>query len=331
MGRQVILPVYDDILAASERLKGFAVHTPVLESTYLNELAGGRVLIKPECLQRTGSFKFRGAWNFISRLDEEQNSGGVVAYSSGNHAQGVAAAAALKGLPALIIMPDDAPRLKLENTRKLGAEIETYQRGVEAREALAEQRAAERNAVLVPPYEHRYIIAGQGTAALEFIRDAKARGVEFDTVLVPVGGGGLTAGTALSFEAASPDTSIHTVEPEGFDDHARSLMGGGIVANKRKTGSICDALMSIQPGKMTFAINQQRLGAGLTVSDDDVRAAMRFAFNVLKLVVEPGGVVALAAVLAGKIDCSGKQTGLIISGGNVDASLFCNVLEADLN
>ena len=326
MGKSMILPGYDDVVAASRRLEGHAVRTPVLESVYLNEQVGGRVLIKPECLQRTGSFKFRGAWNFISRLDGKKNAGGVVAYSSGNHAQGVAAAAALKGLPALIIMPDDAPQMKLDNTRRLGAEIETYERNSQAREELAARRARERGAVIVPPYEHRHIIAGQGTAALEFISDAQKAGVTFDAILTPAGGGGLTAGTVLVAATASPGTSVHTVEPEDFDDHARSLISGGREANVKKSGSICDALMSTMPGELTFAINQARLGAGLAVSDDEVRTAMRFAFNELKLVAEPGGVVALAAVLAGKISCRNKSTGIIISGGNVDASLFRDVL-----
>jgi len=320
------LPVFADVLAAAFRLEGMAVKTPVLESPWLNDIAGGRVFIKPECLQRTGSFKFRGAWNFISQLDAEQNAGGVVAFSSGNHAQGVAAAAAIKKIPALIVMPSDAPDIKIANTRKLGADVVTYDRASQSREEVARSQMEARNAILVPPFEHKYIIAGQGTSGLELVNWGQDNEVVFDQLLVPTGGGGLVGGCGLVFKHLVPDAHVYPVEPEDFDDYRRSLKTGNIVSNPTTTGSICDALMSPAAGKLTFAVNHPQLSPGLAVSDDEVRAAMRFAFERLKLVVEPGGAVALAAVLTGKTDCKNKNTGIILSGGNVDASLFATVL-----
>jgi threonine dehydratase len=320
------IPTFDDVLEARERLKGHAVMTPLIESPVLNERAGGRVLIKAECLQRTGSFKFRGAWNAISRLSGETAKGGVVAYSSGNHAQGVAAAAQLMKLPALIVMPSDTPQIKQVNTRSYGAEVVTYDRGTENREAIAERIAGERGAIIVPPFDHPQIIAGQGTSGLEAIEQAKERGVAFDAVLVPAGGGGLIAGNALAFSGLSPATEVHSVEPEGFDDHARSLQSGKRERNAKATGSICDALLSPAPGEITFAINQPRLKAGLVVSEAEVKRAMVFAFETLKLVIEPGGAVGLAAVLAGKINTRGRSIAVIASGGNVDPALFAAIL-----
>ncbi len=320
------MPNFDDVLAARAQIADFAVRTPLLESPDLNEKTGGRVLIKPECLQRTGSFKFRGAWNRISRLDDAARRSGVVAYSSGNHAQGVAAAARIRDVPALIVMPEDTPEIKKANTRKLGAEVVTYDRGTENREEIAGEIARKRGAVIVPPYEHQHIIAGQGTVGAELAEDAAGRGTELDLVLVCVGGGGLTAGVALALEAMSPKTDVFCVEPEGFDDYARSIASGTRQANERVSGSICDALLSRMPGELTFAINQPRLKGGLTVSDEEVKAAMRYAFSTLKIVVEPGGAVALAAALAGKIDLAGKTAGVIVSGGNVDASLLSQVI-----
>ena len=316
------LPVFTDIEDAAERLKNVAVKTPLLESAVLNDLAGGRVLIKPESLQRTGSFKFRGAYNFISRLDGDEGRNGVVAYSSGNHAQGVAAAAALHGVPALIIMPKDAPQMKIDNTIALGAQVEFYDRDKESREELGKKRMQERGAVLVPPYEHKYIIAGQGTVGLEIADVAGERGLLLDNVLVPASGGGLTAGTVLALGATMPECVVRTVEPEGFDDYARSVKLGARVANNLLSGSVCDALMAQEPGEMTFAINQKSLGEGLAVTDKEVIAAMRFAFEVLKLVVEPGGAVALAAMLAGRIDCRDRNIAIILSGGNIGADMF---------
>jgi len=325
-----MLPSFSDIERAAQRLKGFAARTPVIESPRLNEIAGGRILIKAECLQRTGSFKFRGAWNCISQLDAKTAPGGVVAYSSGNHAQGVAAAAQLKGLPALIVMPADTPLIKQENTRRFGAEVVTYDRATQSREEIAAHHARARGAVLVPPFEHPDIISGQGTAGLELAEEAAARSVALDAVLVCCSGGGLTAGVALAMEKASPGTRVHSVEPEGFDDYARSLASGRIERNARASGSICDALMSVSPGEMTFAINRRLLGDGLTVTDAEAAGAVRFAFEVLKLVLEPGGAVALAAVLSGKIKAQGRAIGVIASGGNCDPATYAQILNKDI-
>ena len=325
-----MLPDFKDIEKAARRIEGFAVVTPVIESPKLNAITGGRVLIKAECLQRTGSFKFRGAWNMISKLDAKKAKGGVVAYSSGNHAQGVAAAAQIKGLPALIVMPADTPLIKQENTRSYGAEVVTYDRATESREAIAARYVKERHAVLVPPFEHADIIAGQGTAGLELAEEAAARGVALDAVLVCCSGGGLTAGVALAMEALQPQARVHSVEPAGFDDYARSLSSGAIEKNSRLSGSICDALMSPSPGEMTFAINSRLLGEGLAVSDAEAAAAVRFAFEVLKLVLEPGGAVALAAVLSGKIETQGKAIGVIASGGNCDPDLYARILRREI-
>jgi threonine dehydratase len=330
MRENSVLPDYTDVEKAAERLKGFAVRTPVIRSVKLDQMTGGHVLIKAECLQRTGSFKFRGAWNCVSQIDPKQYPGGVVAFSSGNHAQGVAAAAQIRGLPALIVMPADTPRIKQDNTKGFGAEVVTYDRATEDREAIAAQYVAERQAVLVPPFEHPDIIAGQGTAGLELAEEAAALDVALDDVLVCCSGGGLTAGIALAMEAKSPATRVHAVEPEGFDDYARSLRSGAREKNAKATGSICDALLSVQPGAMTFAINQSRLSGGLAVSDAEAAEAVRFAFEVLKLVLEPGGAVALAAVLAGKIGTKGRNIGVIASGGNCDAELYGRILRREI-
>lgn len=323
-------PGIREIEMAARRLEGFAVRTPVIESPMLNERTGGRILIKAECLQRTGSFKFRGAWNCISQLGPATAKGGVVAYSSGNHAQGVAAAAQIKGLRAAIVMPSDTPEIKKANTRSYGAEIVTYDRARESREEIAAGLARQRDAVLVPPFEHADVIAGQGTAGLELADEAFKRGARLDDVLVCCSGGGLTAGIALAMEARSPSTKVHSVEPEAFDDYARSLKSGARERNARATGSICDALLTQEPGVMTFAINRSRLGEGLIVSDAEVGEAMRYAFGTLKIVVEPGGAVALAAVLAGKIATKGRVIGVIASGGNVDAALFAKILDGQV-
>lgn len=320
------IPTIDDVVDARGRLKGQAVVTPLLESPALNARVKGRVLIKAENLQRTGSFKFRGAWNCISRLTAETARGGVVAYSSGNHAQGVAAAAALMKLPALIVMPTDTPEIKKANTRSYGAEVVTYDRVRENREEIAQKIANERGAVIVPPFEHPQIIAGQGTTGLELVEQAAERGAKLDAVLAPVSGGGLIAGISLAVKARSPATQIHSVEPEGFDDHARSLASGKRERNAKASGSICDALLSPQPGELTFAVNQSRLGTGLVVSEAEVRRAVAFAFQHLKLVIEPGGAVGLAAVLSGKIATEGRTIALIASGGNVDPALFAEIL-----
>lgn len=323
---QLKMPEFSDIVEASQRLKGRSVRTPLMRSDVLDEMAGGRIFLKPECLQRTGSFKFRGAWNFISRLNARDNSGGVVAYSSGNHAQGVAAAARMMGIPALIVMPEDAPAIKKRNTIALGAEIVTYDRFGENREEIGDAIASERGAQLVPPYEHKWIIAGQGTAGLELVEDLEELGETLDTMLVCTGGGGLTAGVALTVQAMVPDAKIYACEPEGFDDYGRSLAAGERVSNEPGAMSICDAIVTPTPGELTFSVNQPRLSGGLAVSEDEVRTAVRFAFETLKLVVEPGGAVALAALLAGKIDCTDKTVAATLSGGNADAEMMLDIL-----
>ena len=314
-----------DIEAAAGRLAGVSVRTPLLRNHVLDEEIGGTVLIKPECLQVTGSFKIRGAYNFLAQLTPAEAAKGVVAFSSGNHAQGVAAAGSLLGIKTAIVMPEDAPRAKLENTRRLGGEVITYDRYTGDREALARQIAAERGAVVVPSYDHDFIIAGQGTVGLEITEQCAEVGVEPDHVLVCCGGGGLIAGSATALKARWPDVSVHTVEPEGFDDTARSLLSGERESIDGSARSICDALQAHSPGKMTFAINKRLLDVGLVVSDDEVREAIRFAFRNLKLVAEPGGAVALAAVLSGKIDAQGKTTVVVISGGNVDGEMFAEI------
>lgn len=320
------IPTIDDVTEARARLAGQAFVTPLLESPALNARVKGRVLVKAECLQRTGSFKFRGAWNRISRLTQETAKGGVVAYSSGNHAQGVAAAAALMKLPALIVMPADTPEIKKANTRAYGAEVVTYDREGESREEIAGRIAKERGAVIVPPFDDPHIIAGQGTAGLELVEQAQERGATLDAVLVPASGGGLAAGIALAVKARSPATEIHSVEPEGFDDHARSLASGTRERNPKASGSICDALLSPMPGELTFSINKKLLTSGLAVSEAEVKQAMAFAFQHLKIVIEPGGAVGLAALLAGKIAAEGRSIAVIASGGNVDPAFFAQVL-----
>jgi threonine dehydratase len=319
-------PAFSDIAAARKRLEGYAVRTPLLSSPALDASCGGRILVKAECLQRTGSFKFRGAWNFISQLPEEARTAGVVAYSSGNHAQGVAAAAALRGLPAVIVMPEDAPEIKKANTRSYGAELVTYDRQAQSREEIARAIARERGAVLVPPYEHPWIVAGQGTVGAEIAEDAATLGLTIDQAIACASGGGLTAGIALALETLSPGTEIYTAEPEQFDDHRRSIASGRRERNAVRTGSICDALLSPEPGEFTFSINRDRLKGGLAASDEEVMAAMRFAFETFKIVVEPGGAVALAAVLAGRIATRDRTIAVVVSGGNADPATFADIL-----
>jgi threonine dehydratase len=320
------LPTFHDIEHASRRIAREARLTPLLESAGLNARIGGRVLIKPEMLQRTGSFKFRGAYNRIAQLDALEHPHGVVAFSSGNHAQGVAAAAQLQNMPAVIVMPEDAPAMKRANTEGYGATVITYDRNRQDRRVIAQEIADERGSVLVPAYDDPDIIAGQGTVGLEFALEAKRREVDLDLLLVPCSGGGLIAGINLAFETLSPGTEVYVVEPEGFDDHARSLDTGRREENELRTGSICDALLSIQPGELTFEINRRCLKGAFAVSDDEVRAAVAFAYRELKVVVEPGGAVALAALLAGKVDAAGKSVGIVLSGGNIDVDQFCSIL-----
>jgi threonine dehydratase len=319
-------PTYTDITAAAERVAAHAVRTPLLENPALNDTVGGRILLKAETLQRTGSFKFRGAFNFVSQLDAAQRRRGVVAYSSGNHAQGVAAAAALLGVPATIVMPADAPAIKLDNTRALGATVVTYDRHSEPREEIAAGLAGKSGATLVPPYDHPWTIAGQGTVGLEIAAQAAEIDAMPAAVLVCCGGGGLTAGIATVFAETAPATDIYTVEPAGFDDTARSLAAGARLANQPGAHSICDALLAPTPGALTFSINQRLVTGGVAVSDDDVRQAMIFAWQTLKLVVEPGGAVALAAALSGAVDCTNRVSAVVLSGANVDAAFYSEVL-----
>ena len=320
------LPDIDDLRAAAARLGGVAIRTPLLENPEINRLLGGRLLLKAENLQVAGSFKFRGAYNRIRQIDRGKQPGGVLAWSSGNHGQGVATAARMLGFPALIVMPSDAPKIKVDNVRKLGAEIVFYDRARDIREEIGQRLADERGAVIVPPFDDRHIIAGQGTVGLEVATQAAEMGARLDVLAVPCGGGGLTAGCALALREVSPRTEIIAVEPQGFDDTARSLAEGKQMRNSLTTGSICDALLTPEPGALTFAINRQMVKAAVDVSDAEICAAMRFAFATLKLVVEPGGAAALAAVLAKKIDIEGRTVAVVLSGGNVDASVFCSCL-----
>jgi threonine dehydratase len=317
-------PGFADILAAADRLRDIAVRTPLLEFPALNARVGGRVLVKAETLQRTGSFKLRGAFNAIAQAGGRP----VVAYSSGNHAQGVAAAAGLLGVKATIVMPADAPQLKLDNTRALGAEVVAYDRYRESREEIAAHIAAERGAVLIRPYDARATIAGQGTCGLEIAEQARARHLRLDAALVCCSGGGLTAGCALALCHLVPGIEMWSVEPEACDDTLRSLTAGERLANPPDVRTICDALMTQIPGELTFAVNRRLLAGGLAVSDDEVKDAMRWAFRVLKLVVEPGGAVALAAVLTGRYDARGKTVAVVLSGGNVDPGLFAEIVAA---
>lgn len=326
---QALPPDLAALEAAARRLEGVAVKTPVLEHPVLNARVGGRVLLKVEALQHTGSFKFRGAWNRISQLDPVTTPGGVVAYSSGNHAQAVAAAAARRGLTSRIVMPHDAPPLKLAHTRAHGAEVVLYDREAANREATARALCEAHGAVLVPPFEDPDIIAGQATVGLELAAQAAERGAQLDDVLVCCSGGGLIAGVALALEARSPGTRVWAVEPEAFDDTARSLASGRRETNARAGGGLCDALLVPTPGELTFSINQRLLAGALLVTDDEVKAAMRFAFEHLKVVVEPGGAAGLAAVLAGKLPASGRTVGVVVSGGNADPGLFREVLAGE--
>jgi threonine dehydratase len=314
-----------DIEAAAKRLHGVSIHTPLLQNHELDQVAGGRVLIKPECLQVTGSFKIRGAYNRLSQLSSDQAANGVVAWSSGNHAQGVAAAGAMLGIRTTIVMPEDAPKAKLENTRRLGGEVVTYDRYTGDREVIAKQIAAERDAALVPSYDHEHIIAGQGTIGLEIADDAIEMGLSPAQVLIPCGGGGLSSGCAVALKSRLPDVEIFAVEPADFDDTARSFARGERVRIDDTARSICDSLQTQTPGVLTFAINRRLLSNVLTVSDAEVRSAIRFAFRNLKLVVEPGGAVALAAVLSGKLDTQGKTTIIVLSGGNIDVEMFAEI------
>ncbi len=316
----------DMIEAAAKRIDGKARRTPLLSSPFLDEIAGRRVLVKPECLQHTGSFKFRGAWSALSALAPDIRAKGVIAFSSGNHAQGVALAAREHGTTAVIVMPSDAPQLKINNTKALGAEVILYDRATEDRDEIGARLAGERGLTLIKPFDEPLVVAGQGTTGLEIAQQAAETGVTQAQVLVPCGGGGLTSGIALALEAKAPDMKVHPVEPEGFDDVARSLKSGKIEQNPATTGSICDAIITPSPGKIPFPILNRLCGAGLVVSDDDCLHAMAEAFMRLKIVIEPGGAAALAAALFHGDTLQSDTVIVVASGGNVDAALFSQAL-----
>ena len=322
LSSDIALPTAADVDAAARRLAGVALHTPLINSPVLDAAIGARVFLKAETLQRTGSFKFRGAYNKLAQIPSSRHPNGVVAYSSGNHAQGVAAAAQLLGMPAVIVMPSDAPRAKRERTAALGAEIVLYDRDREDRAAIARSIAEKRGAVLVPPFDDPMIIAGQGTAGREVVEDLAALGLKPEVVVVGASGGGLAAGIALAVKARVPSAKFYSAEPEGFDDTARSFKSGKREKNARMSGTICDALMTNTPGEITFPINKNLIGAGITASDEEVGRAVAFAFHDLKLVVEPGGAIGLAALMSGRLDVKGKVTVAVLSGGNVDPELF---------
>ena len=320
------LPDVDDVREAAGRLRGQAVQTPLLSSPQIDAQLGARVLVKAECLQRTGSFKFRGAYNALSQLDWGRRRAGVVAYSSGNHAQGVAAAAQLLGVPATIVMPADAPAIKVANTRFYGAEIVTYDRYGESREEIAQRIATERGAEILPPFDDARVIAGQGTIGLEIGEEAQRRGWTIDALIAPCSGGGLVTGCALGLSTRQGNAAIYAAEPAQLDDLRRSLEAGRRMVNDPSARSICDALLAPTPGEMTFALAQRLLTASIAVTDDEVRRAMATAFSAYKLVLEPGGAAALAAVLSGRIAVAGKTVAVIASGGNVDPAMFTAAL-----
>ena len=310
---------YLDIKKAADRIKGVATRTNLLTSVELDRLTGSNIYLKPECLQKTGSFKFRGAYNCLAQIPDKDKANGVVAFSSGNHAQGVAFAANLLGMPATILMPHDAPKIKIARTRAHGANVILFDRVKQNREEMGAEISQNTGASLIKPFDNEHIIAGQGTAGLEVVEDLAEIGVVLDSYLVPTSGGGLLAGNSLVFKHFSPETELFAVEPNLYNDHAKSFEKGEQVAIDEEAGnSICDALQVKIPGDLTFAINKNTVKAGLCVSDVEVIAAMKFAMDYLNLVVEPSGAVALAAVMSGKINVKNKKVGLILSGGNVD-------------
>ncbi|MEQ8398615.1 threonine/serine dehydratase [Thalassobaculum sp.] len=315
----------NDVRAAARALNGTVVRTPLLENADVNASLGGRLLIKAECAQRTGAFKIRGAYWRILNMTAEERALGAITYSSGNHALGVSQAARILGSTALIVMPDDAPAAKMAAVRSLGAEIATFDRDRENYDDVVERLRQETGRVHVPPSAHPQVLSGAGTVALEIFEQAEALGARIDAVLTPCGGGGLTASTAIVARETSPGTQVYAVEPELFDDTRRSLLAGQRVPNPIGLRTICDAIMTPIPNTVTFPINQALLAGGLTASDADVAAAMRFAFEHYKIVVEPGAAVGIAAVLNGQIDISGRTVATVVTGGNVDLDRFCSL------
>ena len=314
------------IEAAAKRLQGHARITPLLSSPFLDDMAGRCILVKPECLQHTGSFKFRGGWSAVSALDADARAKGVIAYSSGNHAQGVALAAKLHNTPAVIVMPADAPQLKIDNTRALGAEVVLYDRATEDRDAIGQSIASERGLTLIKPYDEPQVIAGQGTTGLEIASQAAELGVTEGEVLVNCGGGGLTSGIALALEAHAPSMKVRPCEPQGFDDVTRSLASGRIERNEQTAGSICDAILTPSPGDITFPILKRLCGAGIVVTEDEALHAMALAFLRLKIVLEPGGAVSLAAALFHGDQLNSENLIVVATGGNVDPEMFNEAL-----
>lgn len=317
---------FDGVRDAARQLAGHAVRTPLIESPMLNERLGGRVLLKAENLQQAGAFKFRGAWNRISRLTPDELKRGVVAYSSGNHAQAVACAAKMMGTSAIIVMPIDSPRVKVEGVIAFGGEVRLYDRYTESREDIGEEIARTRGSVLVRPFDDPFVIEGQGTVGLEIVEQAEGLGAKIDQLLCGASGGGLIAGINLSMGALLPDVPVIGIEPRDYNDTQLSMAAGERLTHAPAHGTICDALMTDRPGELTFPINR-RLDRIETVSDAEVAEAVRYAFRALKLVVEPGGAVSLAALLAGKVEAKGRTTAVVLSGGNVDPTLFAEIIE----
>ena len=316
-----------DIEAAAGRLAGVAVETPLLSNQELNRRVGAELYYKPESLQHIGAFKFRGAYNRLVQLNAEERTRGVVAFSSGNHAQGVAYAAQLLGMKATIVMPSDAPKIKLEGTSALGAEIRLYDRHNESREQIAADIAGQSGAILVPAFDDLDIIAGQGSCGLELMQQLRERDLSVDWLLSPAGGGGLLSGVTVAVKGLDPDIRVCGVEPENFDDHRLSREAGARVKIDSTTKTLCDSLMATTPGEITWSINGELVDQFVTVSEDEVEHAISFAFRYLKLVVEPGGAVTLAALLQGKLPLADKKAAFIMSGGNIDRETFCHCLE----
>lgn len=321
---------FADIEAAAGRIANLAVKTPLIESPALNDRLGARVLLKPETLQHAGAFKFRGAMNKISQLSADERARGVVACSSGNHAQGVALVARMLGAPAVIVMPADAPAMKVANTRGYGAEVIHYDRYAEDRDAITRSIAQTRGMTIVWPFDDVDIVAGQGTVGLELVGQARDIGATLDVALAPAGGGGLAAGVSTAVKHLTPGARVYGVEPAAFDDTARSMASGRRETVDPAARSICDALQTPSPGEITLAINRRTLDGVLTVTDAQVAEAIRYAYATLKLVVEPGGIVGLAALLAGELDVSGQTVGVVLSGGNIDPGLFGRILAGEL-
>lgn len=321
-------PVFADILAARERIAAEAIRTPLLFSPVLSERLSARIFLKPECLQRTGSFKFRGAYSALSALDPQTRARGVIAVSSGNHAQGVAEAARLFGVPSTIVMPSDAPTPKRKRTERSGARVIAYDRVTENRDAVVARVVSEVGGSFIHPFNDPNVIAGQGTAGLEIVEDCSSRGVVPEIVVIPCSGGGLTAGITLAVTEKFPAARIYTAEPEGFDDYARSLKSGKPERNDRTYGSISDALLVPDPGPIGFEINKQRLAGGLVASDPETLVAVGLAYDELRLVVEPGGAVGLAALLAGRLDIAGRTVVIVLSGGNIGDEMLADGIRA---